>query len=60
VPRARFRVTLEPPADSDQEPIIVTTPPLEPGEVVSLLALTLQLRPTSEWGIHIKPFTDGP
>jgi hypothetical protein len=56
VPRARFRVTLEPPDDSDQEPIIVTTPPLEPGEVVSLLALTLQLRPTSEWGIHIQPF----
>jgi hypothetical protein len=55
--RARFRVTLEPPDDSDQAPIIVTTPPLEPGEVVSLLALSLQLRPTSEWGIHIKPFS---
>jgi hypothetical protein len=54
--RARFRVTLEPPDDSDQEPIRITTPPLEPGEVVSLLALALQLRPTSEWGIRIKPF----
>jgi hypothetical protein len=52
----RFKVTLEPPGDSDEESIVVTTPLLEPGEVVSLLALTLQLRPTSEWGIHIKPF----
>jgi hypothetical protein len=57
VSRARFRVTLEPPDDSDQEPIRITTPPLEPGEVVSLIALTMRLRPTPDWGIHIKPFS---
>jgi hypothetical protein len=56
VQRARFRVTLEPPDDSDDKPIEIATPALEPGEVASLIALTLQLRPTPDWGIRITPF----
>jgi hypothetical protein len=51
----RFKVTLEPPGDSDLDPIPITTPPLEPGEVWSLIVLAMKLRPTEDWAIHIQP-----
>lgn len=57
MPESRFRVTIEPPADSGDPPRSFVTLPLEPGEVRSLMIVALRILKTPGWGVRFERLT---
>jgi hypothetical protein len=58
VARARYRVTLEPPAGDEQPARSFETLPLEPGEIWSVMLVAFRMLTNDQWAVRFQRLPD--